>query len=89
MQLLSKCTLLVVASGVDAFAVQPASQLSSPVSAIRAASPTMQFGFQNYDRTVEKEKRSKNPLNYAFPIATGSTVRARSSQATTRSSKCR
>ena len=49
----------------------------------------MQFGFQNYDRTVEKEKRSKNPLNYAFPIATGSTVRARSSQATALSSKCR
>ena len=68
----SAALVIATASGVaGALHVQPSVHVAA-----RARMPTMQFGFQNYDRSIEAQKRGANPLNYANPFATGSVVRA-------------
>lgn len=71
-----RSAVIVLAAGAsltDALQVQPIVRTTHA----RAATPTMQFGFQNYDREVEAEKRGSNPINYLNPFATGSTVCAK------------
>lgn len=60
---------------VDALVITPnaPNKLMTNHLCTTARRPVMQFGFQNYDRSVEQSKRDKNPLNYASPIAGGST----------------
>ena len=69
-------TMLVVATAgslCNAYSLQP---LHPQPLMQRAASPVMQFGFQNYDRKTEAPKRNSNPLNYLNPIPGGSNVRS-------------
>lgn len=64
--------MLVVATAgslCNAYSLQP---LHPQPLMQRAASPVMQFGFQNYDRKTEAPKRNSNPLNYLNPIPGGS-----------------
>ena len=72
----STSLLVAAASVADALVVQPTVQLP-PMLTSRVSAPSMQFGFQNYDRTVEKPNRDKSLLNFVKPFATGSTVRLR------------
>lgn len=63
--------LVLAATSVDALVLPSSTSTIAP----RTTPATMQFGFQNYDRSVEKKKRGENPINYVNPFATGSTVR--------------
>lgn len=69
--------IAVASSLANGLVVQPSIQPLPMLHASRVNTPSMQFGFQNYDRTVEQTKRGSNPLNYLNPFATGSVVRSR------------